>query len=133
MKRRRFGNVWLRCLSPGNWLSEDGTIAVMHMMAGTTVAQWELYLTKFAKGQVQRVPKDPDTAEFLCADYWCGAFTFGELAADIIKLADWVYNLSHNLAEVSTTQAQHRRWGFGTPDPALGFELDGKARSPRLT
>lgn len=49
--------------------------------------RWELYLTQLAKGDVRRVPRDPDTVEFLCADHWCSAFTFGELADDIAKLA----------------------------------------------
>jgi hypothetical protein len=122
----------MQCLSPGNWLSEHGTIAAMHMMQGTPHAMWELYLTKLAKGQVRRLPRDPDTAEFLCADHWCSAFTFGELAEDIAKLADWAHNLARNLGGVCTTQSQHRAWGFGPPDPRLGFEPGGKARSPRL-
>jgi hypothetical protein len=124
------------CLSPGNWMSEDGTIAAMHMMQGTSVAQWELYLTALAKGDVRRVPRDPDTTEFLCADYWCSAFTFGELADDIAKLADWRHNLSRNIGEVCKQQEQHRAWGFGPPDPALGwypYEDGRKARQPRLS
>jgi hypothetical protein len=133
--RRRLGGVWFRCLSPGTWLSEDGTIAAVHMMAGTSHEQWELYLTRLAKGQVRRAPRNPDAVEFLCADHWCSAFTFGELSSDVAQLADWAHNLGRNLAEVATCQAQHRGWGFGPPDPSLGwypFEEGCKARQPLL-
>lgn len=111
----------MTCLSPGNWLSEDGTIAAMHMMEGTPHAMWELYLTQLAKGEVRRVPKDPDDTDFLCADHWCTAFTFGELADDVAKLADWRHNLARSLSTVCERQAQDRAWGFGPPDPALGW------------
>lgn len=69
MRRRNLGGVWMVCPSPGSWMSESGMIAAMRMMQGTTHAQWELYLTQFAKGDVRRVPRDPDAVEFLCADY----------------------------------------------------------------
>jgi hypothetical protein len=135
LRRRCLGGVWMRCLSPGNWLSESGTIAVMLMMENTTYEEWELYLTKLATGAVRRVPRDPDTVDFLCADYWCGAFTFGELAGDVAKLADWVHNLGRNLAKVAERQDQDRGCGFGPPDPKLGWyphEGDRKARQPRI-
>jgi hypothetical protein len=132
----------MRCLSPGNWLSEDGTIAAIHMCAGSRDSQWELYLTAFAKrnevanqGDVRRVPSDPDTVEFLCCDHWCSAFTFGELARDIAKLADWRHNLVRNIAEVGKRQDQDLRLGFGPPDPRLGwypYEEGRKARQPML-
>ncbi len=131
-RRRLIGGVWFTCVEPGSWLSEDGRIAAVHMMAGTSLAQWELYLTEFAKGIVRRVPKDPNRAGFMCCDHWCGAYTLGELASDIAKLDDWAYNLARNIGEVCKTQHQYRGWGFGPPDPKLGFEIDGKARSPRL-
>ena len=131
MSRHRYlGGVKMLCLSPGNWLSESGTIAAMHMMAGTSVAAWELYLTKLAKGQVRRVPRDPDNVEFLCADHWCSAYTFGELESDIAKLSDWAHNLSKNLAAVCARQDQDLRWGFGPPDPRLGWYEEGKAKQP---
>ena len=129
--RRQVGGVWFTCLTPGSWLSEHGTIAAIHMMAGTSLSQWELYLTQLAKGMQRRIPKDPDNVEFLCADHWCSAYSFTELASDIAKLADWGHNLSRNLADVCKTQRQYHGWGFGPPDPRLGFD-DGKARSPRL-
>lgn len=116
-------------------MSEDGTIAAMHMMEGTPHAMWELYLTQLAKGQIRRVPRNPNTVEFLCEDHWCTAFTFGELASDIAKLADWAHNLSRSLLTVCERQEQDRRWGFGPPDPSLGWYpyLDGvKAVQPRL-
>lgn len=131
-RRRCIGGTWFTCLTPGNWLSENGMMAAMHMMAGTSYAAWELYLTQLAKGAVRQIPDDPDTVEFLCADYWCGTYTFGELAGDVAKLANWAHNLGRNISEVCKTQEQYRGWGFGPPDPALGFEYDGKARSPRL-
>jgi hypothetical protein len=134
-RRRRLGGVWMRCLSPGNWLSEDNTVAAMYMMQGTTHAMWELYLTRLAKGDVCRVPRDPDTVDFLCADHWCSAFTLGELAGDIAKLADWAHNLGRNLAKVAETQDRDRGWGFGPPDPKLGwypYESGRKARQPSL-
>lgn len=131
--RRRLGGIWFRCLSPGTWLSESGTIAAVHMLAGTRQAMWELYLTSLAKGQARRVPRNPDTVEFLLADHWCSAFTFSALAADVMKLADWAHTLARNLHEVAKTQDQHRRWGFGPPDPRLGWyplEEGRKARQP---
>ena len=133
--RRNIGGVWFRCLTPGTWLSEQGTLAAMHMMAGTSVAAWELYLTQLAKGAARRLPRDPDTVTFLCADHWCSAYTFGELADDIAKLADWRHNLGRNLAEVCKRQHQDRCWGFGPPDPGLGwypYEHGCKARHPFL-
>ena len=133
--RRNIGGVWFRCLTPGNWLSEDGTLAALHMCAWSRDSQWELYLTQLAKGAVRRIPRDPDTVEFLCADHWCSAYTFGELARDIAKLADWCHNLGRNLAEVSKRQDQDRRWGFGPPDPSLGwypYEHGRKAKQPVL-
>jgi hypothetical protein len=78
----------MMCLSPGNWMSESGMIAALHMMQGTIHAMWELYLTQLAKGGVRRVSRDPNTVEFLCADRWCSAFTFGKLADDIAKRAE---------------------------------------------
>lgn len=125
----------MRCLSPGNWLSESNTIAAMYMMQGTPHAMWELYLTQLATGAVRRAPRDPDTADFLCADHWCTAFTLGELADDIAKLADWAHNLSRNIAKVAETQDRDRGWGFGPPDPSLGwypYEAGRKAVQPRL-
>lgn len=135
MRRRNLGGIWMMCLSPGNWLSESGMIAALHMMQGTAHAMWELYLTRLAKGGVRRVPRDPDTVEFLCADHWCSAFTFGELADDIAKLADWARNLGGNLAKVCEHQDRDRGWGFGPPDPRLGwypYEDGRKALQPRI-
>lgn len=134
-KRRNIGGVWFRCLTPGNWLSEDGTMAAMHMCAWSRDSQWELYLTQLAKGEVRRTPRDPDNVEFLCADLWCSAFTFGELPSDIAKLANWAHNLGRNVAEVCKRQDQDRRWGFGPPDPGLGwypYEHGRKAKQPVL-
>lgn len=125
----------MRCLSPGNWLSESNTIAAMYMMEGTPHAMWELYLTQLATGEVRRVPRDPDTTDFLCADLWCSAFTFGELADDIAKLANWAHNLWRNIVKVAEKQNQDHGWGFGPPDPKLGWyphETGRKARQPSL-
>jgi len=116
-------------------MSENGMLAAMHMLAGTRQAMWELYLTQLATGKVRRMPRNPDNVEFLCADMWCQAFRFGELAHDIAKLSDWAHNLSKNLREVCETQEQHRHWGFGPPDPRLGwypYETGRKAKQPLL-
>jgi hypothetical protein len=86
MRRRSIGGVWFRCLSPGSWLSADGRLAIVHMLAGTPQAQWELYWTQHALSETE-IPEDPDDTDFLCGDFLCGSIDFGghALAEDVRK------------------------------------------------
>ena len=87
---RQIAGVLFTCLSAGSWLSEDGKLAIVHMMTGTPHDQWELFVTALGKGDVKSVPDEPDDMNFLCADLVCASIDFGGRA-----LAEDVRRLSH--------------------------------------
>lgn len=87
--RRRLGSVVFICLMPGTWMSEDGKLAIIHMMQGTEHEQWELYVTQLGEGKVDDFPNDSNDTDFLCGDFVCGSVDFAgrALVEDVERLA----------------------------------------------